>query len=128
MHRVRTSPVPLAPEGLAGMALCRGEVIPVLELSGCLSAPAPIPSAPRPRVLVLQQNGILAGIAADRVSTASGSSVPEAGAPLPCAGWAELADGARCRLLDPAALYALFDRWMSGVSLHPTSSTVSAHA
>jgi chemotaxis signal transduction protein len=67
------SPVPLAPELLAGMVLFRGEVLPVFE-TGILFG-AELPRGVRSRVLVIQHNGAFAGLAADHASIASGSPV-----------------------------------------------------
>lgn len=125
LHHPRLSVVPLAPEGLAGMTLCRGEVLPVMELQSVLQAP--VSSGVRSRVLVLQHAGKLAGISADTVSTAT-AEAPRAETAFSLG---ELhspgtitAGGTLWTVLEVHGLFALFDRWFALPILprdpHPT--------
>lgn len=122
LHRARISPVPLAPEGLRGMTLCRGEVLPVFELAAHLEVVDPAPATDpvsRPRVLVLQHNGRLAGVAADATSTAASTG----------GGSARTADGREAVILDVAALFDAFTTWIAAVQPHvPPTPHAHAHA
>lgn len=108
LHRPRLSPVPLAPEELAGMALFRGEVLPVFELGTALATARS--RTPRARVLILQHGGVLAGVAADTAATLA-ASPPES----PGEGLVQ-GQSAGCRVLGLHALFQQFETWLSAAA------------
>lgn len=125
LHRPTLSPVPLAPEELAGMALFRGEVLPVFEISTALAAARP--GTPRARVLVLQHGGVLAGVAADTAATRA-ASPPES----PAEGLVQ-GPSAGLRVLGLHALFQQFETWLSAAAhgfqgVRPRAAAPSPHA
>jgi purine-binding chemotaxis protein CheW len=58
------TPVPLAPPHLVGLANLRGRVLPVVDIRGLLRLP-PGRTGPGTQVLVVEANGLQAGIGVD---------------------------------------------------------------
>lgn len=104
------SPVPLAPELLAGMVLFRGEVLPVFETGSLLGAGKP--PAARARVVVVQHNSVFAGLAADHASITAGTPATGGASGYFLPQSLELPSG-RVAVLNVPALFQVFETCLS---------------
>jgi purine-binding chemotaxis protein CheW len=68
--RVEASPIPLAPRHIAGLMPLRGEAVPLIDLAAHFevgAAPVDVDQERPLRVVVVQAEGMIAGLCCDRV-------------------------------------------------------------